>query len=277
MPELPEVEALKSYVKEHCLHKIISDVEVMAQSVLQKISAVQFKKSLIGHKFTSVERLGKYLIIDISTSQKKLVMHFGLTGSLVYTTDKNELVKYSRIQFVFSNSVLHWTDVRKFGKLWLVDDIQSITGLKKLGLDALAITKKQFLTLLSENETKNIKAFLLDQNIIAGVGNEYSDEALFQAGIDPHHKINELSQVSREKLYDMLHKILLYAIKVQKKNSESISAPNPLSMENRKSFPSSYLIAHRHRDMMCPKNKNHKLAKATIAGRTTYYCPEDQK
>ena len=57
----------------------------------------------------------------------------------------------------------------------------------------------------------------MDQNIIAGIGNEYSDEALFQAGVDPHHKINELSKVAREKLYNIVHMVLLYAIKVQKK------------------------------------------------------------
>ena len=270
MPELPEVEAFKSYIKVHCLHKIITDIKILDKSVIQKISAVQFKKLLIGHEFASIERLGKYLIINISSSEKKLVIHFGLTGSLVYTSDKNELIKYSRVQFIFNNSVLHWTDVRKFGKLWLVDDLKLIPGLKKLGPDAIAVTKKQFLALLSESETKNIKAFLMDQKIIAGIGNEYSDEALFQAGINPHHKIKELSEARREKLYKMLHKILLYAMKVQKKNSESISF-------TRKSFPSSWLQAHRHIDMICPKNKNHTLKKTTIAGRTTYYCPEDQK
>ncbi len=277
MPELPEVEAYESYIEAHCLHKMITDIKILDKSVIQKISAVQFKKSLIDHEFTSVERLGKYLIIDVSDSEKKLVMHFGLTGSPVYRTDKTELVKYSRVQFIFKNAVLHWTDLRKFGKLWLVDDLQTITGLKKLGVDALAVTKKQFLALLSESQTKNIKAFLMDQSIIAGIGNEYSDEALFQAGIDPHHKINELSKVTCEKLYNMLHMVLLYAIKVQRKNSEGISSPTSLSKENRKSFPSSYLQAHRHIDMICPKNKKHTLKKATIAGRTTYYCPEDQK
>jgi len=270
MPELPEVEAFKSYIELHCLHKTITDIKIPDKSVIKNISAAEFKKFLIGYEFRSIERLGKYLIINVSDSEKKLVIHFGLTGSLFYTTNKNELVKYSRVQFIFKIGVLHWTDMRKFGKLWLVDNLQEIIGLKKLGPDAIAVTKKQFLALLSENETKNIKAFLMDQNIIAGIGNEYSDEALFQAGIDPHHKVNELSEIRREKLYNMLHKILLYAIKVQQKNSESIYF-------TRKSFPSSYLQAHRHIDMICPKNKNHKLEKTTIAGRTTYYCPEDQK
>ena len=159
----------------------------------------------------------------------------------------------------------------------MVEDLQKIPGLKKLGTDALTITKQQFLKLLSENEAKNIKSFLMDQKVIAGVGNEYSDEALFQAGIDPHHAIKDLSTTARQKLYTMLHKVLRYAIKVQKKSSQQANGPQFLSKEDRKAFASSYLQAHRHVDMVCPKNKNHKLKKATIAGRTTYYCPKDQK
>ena len=277
MPEIPEIEAFKSYLITHCLDKPIINIKILDESAIQKISGVQFKKLLINHKFTSAERQGKYLIIDISNSDKKLVMHFGLTGSLFYTPSKDETVKFSRVQFIFKNAVLHWTCIRKFGKIWLVDDLHTITGLKKLGIDALTLSKKQFLTLLSENETKNIKVFLMDQTDIAGVGNEYSDEALFQAGIDPHHIINNLSEAVRQKLYTMLHKVLLYAIKIQQKSSKNATGPQFLSKENRKSFASSYLQAHRHIDMQCPKNKNHILKKATIAGRTTYYCPQDQK
>ncbi len=277
MPEIPEVEAFKSYCTAHCLRKPIVDIKIVDASAIQQPSSTVFKKALLDHTFTSVERLGKYLIIHVSNSDEKLVMHFGLTGSLFYTADKDERVPFSRVQFIFKNGILHWTCIRKFGKLWLVEDLQSITGLKKLGFDALTITKKQFLQLLSDNEQKNIKAFLMDQDIIAGIGNEYSDEALFQAGIDPHHSIKDLSDSTRQELYTMLHKVLLYAIKIQKKNSETASGPHLLSNEARESFAASYLQAHRHIDMVCPKNKNHALKKATIAGRTTYYCPIDQK
>ncbi|HVX01142.1 MAG TPA: DNA-formamidopyrimidine glycosylase family protein, partial [Candidatus Babeliaceae bacterium] len=251
MPELPEIEAFKSYVTAHCLHKIITDIKVSDSSVLQRISPSNFKKMLIGHEFASVERLGKYLVIDVSNSDKKLVMHFGLTGSLFYTPNKNETVRFSRVQFIFKNAVLHWTCIRKFGKLWFVDDVQSVPGLHKLGPDALAISKKQFLALLSHNEKKNIKAFLMDQTNIAGIGNEYSDEALFQAGIDPHHTIKDLSEDVRQNLYTQLHKVLRYAIKIQVNNSKKPSGPQLLSKNDRETFPSSYLQAHRHIDMMC--------------------------
>lgn len=277
MPEIPEVEAFKSYFIAHCLQKPIEDVVIAHHATLQKISATHFKKSLLGHTFTSAERHGKYLVIDIDHSDKKLVMHFGLTGSLFYTADKDSPVKFSRIQFIFKSATLHWTCIRKFGKIWLVKDLNAIPGLKKLGPDALTLTKKQFLTLLSENETKNIKAFLMNQEDIAGIGNEYSDEALFQAGIDPHHTIKDLSTTIRQKLYTALHKVLRYAIKIQIKSSKKTAGPNFLSKENREYFASSYLQAHRHNDMICPKNKNHTLKKATIAGRTSYYCPQDQK
>lgn len=276
MPEIPEVEAFKSYITAHCLRKQIEDIKVTDTSSLKKVSVATFKKTLIGHRFTKVQRLGKYLIIDIAHTDKKLVMHFGLTGSLVYTTDKQEKVRFSRVAFIFAKGMLHWTDLRKFGKVWLVDDLQKIQGLKKLGTDALSITKKQFLALLADNESKNIKALLMDQELIAGIGNEYSDEILFHAGIDPHHKVKDLSSATRTKLYNKLHAVLRSAIKTQHRSSKSANGPDFTSKESRKAFASTYLQAHRHVDMVCPKNKNHKLKKATIAGRTSYYCPEDQ-
>jgi formamidopyrimidine-DNA glycosylase len=276
MPEIPEVEAFKSYITSHALRKKIIDVKILDKAVIHKIVPAQFKKSLIGHAFASVKRVGKYLIIALNNSDKKLVMHFGLSGSLFYTAHKNDAVRFSRVQFIFKNAVLHWTCIRKFGKLWLCDDIKSISGLQHIGIDALAITKKQFLTLLSENEKRNSKVFLMDQRVIAGVGNEYSDEALFHAGIDPHRTISTLSKTDRQNLYKALHKILIQSIKVQKKAVKKPSAIEFFSKENRKSFPSTYLQAHRHIDMICPKNKHHTLKKTTIAGRTTYYCPQDQ-
>lgn len=276
MPELPEVEAFKAYITAHCMRKPIVDIKVADTSVLKKVSAATFKKALIGHAFKSVHRLGKYLVIEIRNVDKKLVMHFGLTGSLVYMSDDQEAVKFSRIEFIFKKGVLHWTDLRKFGKVWFVDDTAQIPGLKKLGIDALAITKKQFLTLLADNASKNIKALLMDQEIIAGIGNEYSDEALFHAGIDPHHRIKDITQAARVKLYTALGKVLRYAIKVQQQSIKSASSSQFPSKASRKAFAATYLQAHRHVDMVCPKNKKHTLKKATIAGRTSYYCPVDQ-
>ena len=116
----------------------------------------------------------------------------------------------------------------------------------------------------------------MDQSLIAGIGNEYSDEILFQAGIDPHLVLKALSRAQITKMYTQIKKVLKYAIAVRidgiKKHTRYGSSADFHQM-----FKKSYLQSHRHIDMICPKNKNHTLKKATIAGRTSYYCPHDQK
>ncbi len=275
MPEIPELEAFKYVVKTHCLHKKIKNVESSNKKLI-KISFPKFKKELVGHPFDATERKGKYLLIY--TSDRILVMHFALTGFLVYAKNPDEKVRFTSVKFIFSDdSVLHWISIRQFEKIWLVKNIDEIKGLSTLGVDALKISKKEFLELAQKYSTKNVKAFLMDQTILAGIGNEYSDEILFQSSIDPHHKIKDLSKSACAKMYTQMKKILKYAITLRIKDIKKMPEQNFLSNKDRETFKSSYLQAHRHTDMMCPKNKNHRLKKVTIAGRSTYYCPIDQK
>ncbi len=277
MPEIPELEAFKYLVQSHCIHKKIGDIEASDTKVIKGITFIQFKKKLIHDAFTSVERKGKFLIITISETTI-LVMHFGLTGFLVYSNDSNEKVNHSLVNFIFKdNSILHWISLRKFGKIWLLKNINEIKELNVLGFDALTISKKNFFALTEKYKKKNIKSFLMDQFIIAGLGNEYSDEILFQAGIDPHHSLKELSENEVTTIYSQMQKILKYAIKLRINDIKKFPNQNFLSKNDKATFKSSYLQAHRHIDMVCPKNSKHQLKKVTIAGRSTYYCPKDQK
>jgi formamidopyrimidine-DNA glycosylase len=277
MPELPELEAFKSYVKSHCLHKVIAQVTSHDTAIIKDISFATFKKTLIGTTFTHVERRGKYLIIDIKPSDKKLVLHFALTGSLEFTKNMNADVRFSVVAFIFKDhSVLHFKSVRKFEKIWLVEDADDIKGIANLGPDALALSHADFIGIMNKNKSKNIKALLMDQNRIAGIGNEYADEILYQAGIDPHHTVKDLSQADMKKIYTQMNIVLKYATKLRIQDVKH-AVPDFFSQKDRKTFKSSYLQAHRHIDMMCPKNKKHTLKKVSIAGRTTYYCPAEQK
>ena len=134
MPELPEVEAFKSYFEVHCLNKVIAQVTCNDTRVIKGVSFATLKKDLVTRKFTHAHRRGKYLIIDISSTDQKLVMHFGLTGSLEYTKNIDLDVRFSVVQFIFKDhSVLHWNSIRKFEKIWLVDSLDDIKALKNLG------------------------------------------------------------------------------------------------------------------------------------------------
>ena len=269
MPEIPEVEAFKYIIQRHCLHKKIKNIQPLHKRVI-KDSISDFEKKLIGNIFTSVQRKGKFLVLG--TSDAMLVMHFGLTGFLVYSKTPDETIKFTCVNFVFNDNC-----VRQFGKLWLVKNVDTIKTLRELGPDPLKLSKQAFIVLIKKYTTKNIKAFLMDQTIISGIGNEYSDEILFQAGIDPHHKIKDLAESDFSKIYMQMQKILKYAIALRIKDIKKMPHQNFLSNKDRETFKSSYLQAHRHTDMLCPKNKNHALKKVTIAGRSAYYCPKDQK
>ena len=276
MPEIPEVEAFKSYIKSHCMNKPIADISISTAKIIHGVSPATFKKTLIDNKFTHIERKGKFLIIKLAKPDKYLVMHFGLTGS-VHCTKEDEKVRFSAVRFIFKNHTeLHFKSIRKFEKIWLVSDPDKIKTLRTMGPDALALTQKEFKTILAKNSSKNIKAALMDQAKIAGIGNEYADEILFQAHIDPHHSIKQLSAVQLGAIYRHMKSVLRYAMSVQKKAIKRASVGELFSKEDRKMFKFSYLQAHRHIDMICPKNRKHRLKTATIAGRTTYYCPIDQ-
>jgi len=276
MPELAEVEAFKHYIAHHCLEKEIVGVSMPDGRVIKKITAAQFKKDLVGQKFTRIERAGKYLILSASSGQK-LVMHFGLTGFPVWATS-GQAVRFACVIFDFADKKsLYYADVRKFGKIWLVPSIDKVPGLRDLGVDSLKISQVQWLALLEKNARKNVKAFLMNQSVIAGIGNEYSDEILFQSGIDPHHAIKDLPLTKRKSMYKKMRTVLTYALKVRIGQMKQLSTQKFFSAEEGRDFKSSYLQAHRHTDMRCPHNSTHKLKKATIAGRSSYYCPIDQK
>lgn len=275
MPEIPEVEAFKYYIDTHCLHQRIEEVQATDKALIHGCSWPTFAKTLQGNEFVRTQRLGKYLIIDLKKPAKQLIMHFGLTGSLAYTAPTIK-VPGSKVTFTFARQVLHWISIRKFEKLWLVDNCQEIPGIAKLGKDPLDITKKAFLNLTTQEGRKNVKAFLMDQELIAGIGNEYADEILLQAGIDPHHKLQDLSTVIIIRLYQTMKKVLRVAIKIRVHDIQSATWDNFFTAADRHTFPTTYLQAHRHVDMQCPLNKNHTLKKTVIAGRPTYYCPLDQ-
>ncbi len=266
MPELPEVESFKK-IFERALNKKISDVTCKTPSLLKKITAKKFSTLLIGKSFSSVTRKGKFLITKLTGTEYMVIFHFGMTGWLEYKKNadfSDEDKKYGQIIFFLpSGYALLFLDKRKFAKVYVVHTIDEIKTLKDMGPDALSISEKDFLSLLDAKRKSNIKAVLLDQSSIAGIGNEYSNEILFQAKIDPNRKIGSLSAAEKKTIYTKMRTVLKKAI----------------TLGGVKKLPKSWLLYHLKivRDMRCPKNSAHKLIRKTIGGRSAIYCPVDQK
>lgn len=266
MPELPEVESFKRYFKNTSLNKKIIDVECQDKNLIKAISFSKFKKLLIGRSFKGATRRGKFLIVEIKSALQKLILHFGMSGGFYYlkhhqSPDGED--RFSRLFFKFENGdELHWLNVRKFGKVYLLKGPSQIRLIREMGPEPLELSRNDFFRLLEEHNQKNIKAFFLDQRDIAGIGNLYSDEILFRSKINPRRRIETLSSDEKSRIYQTMIKILKRAVRI-------ISA--------KKVFTPSWLVSHRGEDMRCPKNKNHQLRREIIAGRTAIYCPLCQR
>src|SRR3989339_901997 len=231
MPELPEVEHFKDYFIHTSLHKKIDHIISKNAKLLKGGSLKEINEIVSGKKFKSAERRGKFLIADLSDSDYKVVFHFGLTGFFHY---KKALDKkgeaYAKVIFVFSNGdELQWINKRNFGRVYIVLDPMNIKTIKMMGPEALALSEKDFGTLLNEKPQSNIKTFLMDQQNLAGIGNDYSNEILFEARINPKSKISELTATQKNLLYTKMKEILKKAITLK-------------IVERKESYPKTWLL-----------------------------------
>ena len=257
MPELPELAAFKKYIDENCLHRKIQKIKVEDRALLKGISSQGFGRKMKGQEFTSSERYGKYLFLKVK-NDGYVMFHFGLTGSLEFYNDVKEKPPYGKIFIFFSDkSILSYNSRRKLGYVRYVGDKKAFIKSKKLGPDALSITKKEFDELVSEHKGV-VKAFLMNQKIIAGIGNEYSDEILYQARL---HPLSRIENIETQRLYKQIKEVLEKAVKV-----------NTNGME----YPDNWLITNRKEGDQCP-DCDGIIKKAVIAGRSAYFCPECQE
>lgn len=265
MPELPDVESFRRYFKRTSLDQEITEVKSGAKSLVRRTTFKDFRKKLVGQRFIDAHRRGKFLITEVSEIPEKVIFHFGMTGSFSYSKQRAKKFgrdEYARLTFKFANNYeLRWINIRKLGKVYLVTSPNQINLIKEMGPEPLSLTEQDFLELLEQHSRKNIKAFLLDQRDIAGIGNIYSDEILFQAEIDPHRKIKSLTRPERKKLYEKTQDVL----------TEASNLTHPGAK-----FPKSWLLYSRD-EMECPNYKTHKLKRERIAGRWARFCPKCQK
>src|SRR5262249_15863430 len=170
MPELPEVETFKRYLDSTSLHQRIMDAEVRDAYVLKGVSALELARRLKGRRFENSRRHGKHLFVRAGDAPW-LRLHFGMTGSLEYLTCDEVAPKTARVLFHFgSNRRLAFDDQRKFGEIELIEDVDEFLQTRGLGPDALEISLSQFKVIVGKHRGA-LKAILLNQQLIAGVGN----------------------------------------------------------------------------------------------------------
>jgi len=259
MPELPDVEVLRQHFYHSSLNKKIINIKKIESSLLEGIDKKSFIDKLKGSNFTATARHGKYFFA-LTDKNIWLVLHFGMTGNFIYQRKKTEIPEHTRAYFEFSNSSISYICVRKLGMISLVSSKEEFINKKKLGPDAINISKKEFMKRIKN--AKMIKSGLMDQKSIAGIGNIYADEILFQSKIHPKTKADKLDDRALEKLYENIQKVLKTAID-KKVNVDE--------------FPSSWLIHKREENEKCPGKYKGRVKKTKVNNRSAYYCPSCQK
>lgn len=214
MPELPEVETIVRGLRaaNNIVGKTIINSQVLWQRSLAVPLPVEFHEKIKGQQILAVDRRGKFIVISLT--RQSMLIHLRMSGDIfVETGESIRNNKHDRLLLDFDDgSRLAFNDTRKFGRVWLVDDPQSVFG--NLGLEPLeeSLTSELFYEKLSRSK-RQIKPLLLDQTFLSGLGNIYTDEALFIAGIHPCTPANKVSIDKASALLNAIREVLLEGIK----------------------------------------------------------------
>ena len=274
MPELPEVETIVQGLKAPLCKRKINNVFVRDGRIVgHPDSPKTFKENLEGEKIVSLGRRGKYVIIEVSNG-KWLIIHLRMTGQLLIKGREEKIAKHTHIIMQLDNETdLRFNNVRKFGRMYLInpDKPEQAGGFAKLGPEPLTeeFTPAKLKEII-KGRTTSIKNILLNQQLIAGIGNIYCDEALFRSGIKPDRPADKLTDEEIEKLHHEINNVIAAGIKY---NGTTFSDyVNALGEEG--SFQKELMVYNRfgencHQcDCQIEKNK--------VAGRSSHFCPNCQ-
>jgi len=262
MPELPDVEGFKRALTKNALHKTIDRVVVSDARILGKLSVRAFASRLQGAKLIVARRHGKHLLAQVDGGGW-LTLHFGMTGALEFVRTLDSEPPFTRVQLDFANDgCLAYTNKRMIGRVGWVEDAIDFIAAERLGPDAL---DRRFNLDAFKSAVSGIKHdVLMDQEIMAGVGNIYSDEILFQARIDPAERIDKLAPSDLKRLFLETRKVLNTAI-----------AHGAGSEQFTERMPKGSLLPERKKGGHCPRCRS-PLKIFKVGGRTAYCCPSCQ-
>lgn len=293
MPELPEVETIRRDLAAALLNRRIASIDILSPRTATP-SAALFKKESAGRKITKVGRRGKLLIFRLSPKKggkfDYLLIHLKMTGQLIYADKKKKIAgghslntreelkelpnKHTRaIIAMAGGGKLFFNDLRKFGYLKLASQAELDKLLENnYGPEPLtpAFTFPAFKKALSHTNVK-IKAALLNQKLIAGLGNIYADEVLWAARIRPDRPTQKVTETELKKLFVSINRIIKLAIK-----HRGTTFSDYVDSRGRKGNFSKFLKVYGRGGEKCP-NCHNPLKKSKIAGRGTHYCPICQK
>ena len=272
MPELPEVETVINTIRPHIINKEIEKIEVYYDRLIQS-NLDEFKTKLIDQKFINVTRYGKFIFLHL-TNDFVIITHLRMEGKFRFENSHNLRKKHTSAGFFFKDGTsLAFDDTRKFGLMYLSDEanFKETKMIKKLGIEANKISENDYEFLIKKfKKNKCIKELLLDQSILAGIGNIYADEILFSTKINPFRKGNDISDEKYHEIFKASNQILNKAITL---GGSTIHSFHPSEGVDGK-FQET-LLCYGKSGTPCP-NCNTTLYKDFIGGRGTTFCPNCQ-
>jgi formamidopyrimidine-DNA glycosylase len=253
VPELPDIEGFRRILQDHVVGSRIERVQVCDPGVVRERSSADFVRQLEGRRFGQPERRGKWLLAR--TEGPTLLFHFGMTGRLVWEPPDVEPLRFERVTIYLKTGKLAFRDQRKLGGLWIVDDDDGVSKvIGQQGPDALGLSGPHLEECLAARRG-SLKTAMMDQGVIAGLGNMLSDEVLWRAHIYPGRRFISLESFERQELDRALQRVLRACVKV---------GEIPRS--------ASWLSSQRSRsDPRCPRCRA-PLMRSRVGGRTSYWC-----
>lgn len=274
MPELPEVETVRRSLAPHLMGRKIEEVKVIMPKIIKYPESQRFVELLTGEVIQELKRRGKYLLFSLS-SNYIWVTHLRMTGQYIYTKPQVPRDKHTHLIFILDNGYeLRYVDIRKFGMMYLLrpEEFSVAKGLYTLGPEPL--DKDFTLAQLKERlagKKRKLKPLLLDQTFVAGIGNIYADEILFDAGLHPEREAMTLSPEEIERLFKSIQKILQLGIE-----NRGTSIRNYVDGQGNMGGFQKLLKVYGKAGSSCPVCGQPIVRKA-VGGRGTYFCANCQQ
>jgi formamidopyrimidine-DNA glycosylase len=269
LPELPEVETITTDLRPHLVGREITSCDLRFPTIVRHPSPAAFAAGVTGRRIEAMSRRGKYILHHLDSGEL-LVVHLGMTGQWRYVAPAIEEPTHLHAVFTLDDGFeLRYRDVRRFGRLLLGTDEELVTGGKmpRLGPEPIdaTFTAADFYRRLHVRRAP-LKALLLDQMVVAGVGNIYADEALFRAGVHPRRPAGRLSPAQWAALRDGVIEALRAGIDARGATIDDFRDIDGVSG----SFQDQFLV-HRRAGEPCPRCGG-EIVKMVVGGRGTYVC-----
>lgn len=263
MPELPEVETIRQELLPHIIGRRITGLDIQWDGMVKAPSVAEFRARVVGQVIEALDRRGKYLLFRLDGGEI-MVMHMKMTGSLLINPASD---RFTRAVFHLDNSsTMHFWDPRKFGKMWLIENEAEVTD--SLGPEPIQddFTVETLAGLLKGRKAP-VKPVLLDQAIMAGIGNMYADEALFASRIYPERIAGSLTPEEIERLHAAIKQVLFKALTLHGASVRNYIRPDGEPGTAHDEFNVAHGVGKQ-----CP-NCGADIRRIVVRGRGTYFCP----